>query len=164
MQETTNTHIGVMMQLTENQIRPELDPAMIESLKGNIADDINCIPLIKDDDPILDAAGIMQFMLTGNSDFRLQDGFSIEYNFSVHNGVGRGNVPVRFIKLKEQSGRQSYCGVIYCNENGRFYYHQSTKSLKSPHVQRLLKVLINNLKENTKPSVNFIPNNHLISM
>ena len=147
------------MQLTENQTWTEIDPAMIVSYNKNIADD-NYVPMIIDYEQPLDAAEIMQFIITGNSTFRLQDGFSIECNFSISNGVGRGGVPVRFIKMKEQDGQFSYCGIIYCNENNRFYYHQSAKSLHFPYVQRLLKVLINNLKSNREPAVKFFSNNN----
>lgn len=145
------------MQFTENQTGSDINTAMIISYNENLADDSNLIPLIVDDEPYLDATGIMQFILKGNSFFRLQDGFSIEYNFSINNGIGRDGVPVRFIKIKEPSGHHSYCGVIYCNKNDRFYYHQSDNSLNLPHVQSVLKVLVNNLKKNKKPTVKFVP-------
>jgi uncharacterized protein YggL (DUF469 family) len=115
------------------------------------------IPLISDDKEHEDVAGMIGYLKKGNFTFKVQDGFSIEYLFTMNNKENSDGTLLRFVHQVGNLSSKAYQGTVFINTDGRMCYRKTAKSPCAPHLHGLLTRFIANLNMKKMPDVEFTP-------
>jgi len=132
------------------------DPVMDTEQNSPLLNE-DIIPLIIDEEDHEDVAGMISYIKKGNFTFKVQDGFSIEYLFSMNNKENPDGTLVRFVYQVGNISSQGYRGTVFINTDGRMCYRMTAKSPYAPHLHGLLTRFIANLNMKKMPDVTFAP-------